>query len=95
MSYPRFLGGLIIVGVAGGLIIIQPDLGTGSVIISMAMGVLLVAGAKLRYILAFSALSVATVLAAFVGRLVNDYQLIRVRVLFDESNPDLRERAIR
>jgi rod shape determining protein RodA len=91
VSYPRFLGGLIIVGVAGGLIIIQPDLGTGSVIVSMAMGVLLVAGAKLRYILAFSALSVATVLAAFVGRLVNDYQLVRVRVLFDENNPDLEQ----
>ena len=91
VSYPRFLGGLIIVGVAGGLIIIQPDLGTGSVIVSMAMGVLLVAGAKVRYILAFSALSVATVLAAFVGRLVNDYQLIRVRVLFDENNPDLEQ----
>jgi rod shape determining protein RodA len=91
VSYPRFLGGLIIVGVAGGLIIIQPDLGTGSVIISMAMGVLLVAGAKVRYILAFSVLSVATVLAAFVGRLVNDYQLIRVRVLFDENNPDLEQ----
>ena len=44
VSYPRFLGGLIIVGVAGGLIIIQPDLGTGSVIVAMAMGVLLVAG---------------------------------------------------
>ncbi|HET9666126.1 MAG TPA: FtsW/RodA/SpoVE family cell cycle protein, partial [Desertimonas sp.] len=50
-----------------------------------------VAGAKLRYILAYSALSVATVLAAFVGRLVNDYQLIRVRVLFDENNPDLED----
>ena len=91
VSYPRFLGGLIIVGIASGLIIIQPDLGTGSVIISMAMGVLLVAGAKARYIMAFSALSVATVLAAFVGRLVNDYQLIRVRVLFDENNPDLEQ----
>jgi len=91
VSYPRFLGGLIIVGTAGGLIIIQPDLGTGSVIAAMAMGVLLVAGAKLRYILAFSFLSLMTVLAAFIGRFVNDYQLVRVRVLFDENNPDLKE----
>ena len=91
VSYPRFIGGLIIVGVAGGLIIIQPDLGTGSVIVAMAMGVLLVAGARLRYIFAYSLLSLATVLAAFVGRLVNEYQLIRVRVLFDENNPDLEQ----
>lgn len=91
VSYPRFLGGLILVGVAGGLIIIQPDLGTGSVIAAMAMGVLLVAGAKVRYILTFTFLSLATLLAAFVGNFVNDYQLERVRVLFDENNPDLEQ----
>jgi rod shape determining protein RodA len=93
VSYPRFLGGLIIVGTAGTLIIIQPDLGTGSVIASMAMGVLLVAGARVRYILAFTFLSLLTVFAAFVGRFVNDYQLVRVRVLFDEDNPDLEQAA--
>jgi rod shape determining protein RodA len=93
VSYPRFLGGLIIVGVAGVLIIVQPDLGTGSVIAAMAMGVLLVAGAKARYIAAFTFLALATVVAALIGRLVNSYQLERVRVLFDENNPDLEQSA--
>ena len=45
VSYPRFLGGLIIVGVAGVAVIAQPDIGTASVLVAMAMGVLLVAGA--------------------------------------------------
>ena len=49
------------------LVIIQPDLGSGSVLIAMTMGVLLVAGAKARYIAAISVLSIATVGAAFVG----------------------------
>jgi rod shape determining protein RodA len=93
VSYPRFLGGLIIVGVAGGAVIVQPDLGSGSVLVAMAMGALLVAGAKARYIVAYSVLAVATVLTAFVGRLVNDYQLERVRVLFDENNPELEQSA--
>lgn len=93
VSYPRFLGGLIIVGVPGVLIIVQPDLGTGSVIAAMAMGVLLVAGAKARYIAAFTFLALATVVAALIGRLVNSYQLERVRVLFDENNPDLERTA--
>jgi len=93
ISYPRFLGGLIIVGTAGGLIIIQPDLGSGSVIAAMAMGVLLVAGAKARYIAAFSFLALATLAAALVGKFVNAYQLERVRVLFDENNPDLEQAA--
>ena len=73
------------------LIIVQPDLGSASVLIAMAMGVLLVAGAKARYILTISLLSVATLGAAFIGRLVNPYQLARVRVFFDENNPDLEK----
>jgi rod shape determining protein RodA len=91
VSYPRFLGALIIVGLPSVLIIIQPDLGSGSVLIAMTMGVLLVAGAKARYILTISLLSVATIGAAFAASLVNPYQLTRVRVFFDETNPDLQD----
>ena len=53
-------GALIIVGIPAVLVIIQPDLGSGSVLIAMTMGVLLVAGAKARYIAAISVLSLAT-----------------------------------
>ncbi len=91
VSYPRFLGSLIIVGLPAVLIIIQPDLGTGSVLIAMTMGVLLVAGAKARYIATISLMSVATVAAAYFARLVNEYQLARIRVFFDEANPDLQK----
>jgi rod shape determining protein RodA len=88
VSYPRFLGGLLIVGVASVAVIVQPDIGTASVLVAMAMGVLLVAGAKARYIAAYTFLALATIAAALIGRLVNDYQLTRVRVLLDENNPD-------
>lgn len=91
VSYPRFLGGLIMVGAASALVVVQPDLGSASVLAAMAMGVLLVAGAKARYIMAYTFLSLATVGAAVVGRLVKNFQLQRVRVLFDENNPDLQE----
>jgi len=86
VSYARFLGGLMIVGAPAVLVIIQPDLGGASVIVSVAMGVLLVAGAKARYIVLITFLSIATVLAAFVGRLVNDYQAARIRALFNPSD---------
>lgn len=85
VSYARFLGGLTIVGAPAVLVIIQPDLGSASVLVSMAMGVLLVAGAKARYIALITFLSVSTVLAAFVGRLVNSYQAARIRALLDPS----------
>ena len=85
VSYARFLGGLVIVGVPATLVIVQPDLGSASVIVSIAMGVLLVAGAKARYIALITFLSAATVMAAFVGRLVNDYQAARIRALLDPT----------
>jgi rod shape determining protein RodA len=83
VTYARFLGGLMIVGAPAVLVIIQPDLGSASVLVSMAMGVLLVAGAKARYIALITFLSIATVMAAFVGRLVNSYQAARIRTLIN------------
>ena len=80
VSYPRFLGGLILVGAPAVLIIIQPDLGSASVIVTIAMGVLLVAGAKAKYIAMISFLSIMTVAATFVSGFVNDYQQERLRV---------------
>lgn len=85
VSYPRFLGGLIMVGVPVALIVVQPDLGSASVLVAMAMGVLLVAGAKPRYILLITVMSVFTVVAAVVSGIVNSYQLRRVRVFFDQD----------
>ena len=46
VSYARFLTGLLLVGLPAVLVIAQPDLGSASVIVTIAMGVLLVAGAK-------------------------------------------------
>jgi rod shape determining protein RodA len=93
VSYPRFLGGLLLVGTPTVLVMLQPDLGSASVLISMAMGVLLVAGAKPKYIALISVLSLATLMAAFVGRFVNQYQIERLRVFLDQdtSNPDLQD----
>ena len=85
VSYARFLGGLIIVGIPAVLVIVQPDLGSASVIVSIAMGVLLVAGAKIRYIFLISFLSIATVGAAFLGNLVNSYQEARIIALINPN----------
>jgi rod shape determining protein RodA len=89
VTYARFLGGLILVGAPAVLIIAQPDLGSASVIITIAMGVLLVAGAKAKYIALISFLSIMTVAGAFVGGFVNEYQKERFRVFFgQDANED-------
>jgi rod shape determining protein RodA len=93
LPYHRFIIGLMLVGAPAALIIIQPDLGTASVLITMAMGIMLVAGAKTRYMFLITAVSLATVGAAVVTRLVNDYQLLRFTAFFhqDSSDPELRD----
>jgi rod shape determining protein RodA len=88
VSYPRFLGGLILVGVPATLVILQPDLGSASVIVTIAMGVLLVAGAKPKYIGLISFLSIMTVASAFVGGFVNEYQKERFRVFFGQNTDE-------
>ena len=88
VSYPRFLGGLVMVGVPVGLIIIQPDLGSASVLVAMAMGVLLVAGAKVRYIALITVMSVLTVAAALISGIISSYQIGRIRVFFDPNTDD-------
>jgi rod shape determining protein RodA len=85
VSYARFVGGLILVGVPSVLIILQPDLGSASVVVTIAMGVLLVAGAKPKYIALISFLSVATVASAFIGGFVNTYQTERLRVFLGQE----------
>lgn len=88
VSYARFVGGLILVGVPSVLIIMQPDLGSASVVVTIAMGVLLVAGAKPKYIALISFLSVATVASAFLGGFVNSYQTERLRVFLGQENDE-------
>lgn len=88
VSYARFLGGLMLVGVPGALIILQPDLGSASVLVAMAMGVLLVAGARPRYIALVTVMAVVTVIAAVISGVVNRYQLRRIEAFFDQNSTD-------
>jgi rod shape determining protein RodA len=88
IAYHRFLGGLIIVGIPMALVVIQPDLGSASVYVALAMGVLLVAGAQLRHIFLITALSAATVAAAVLTGLVERYQLRRLTAFVNQSSTD-------
>lgn len=88
VSYAKFLGGLIIVAVPALLIIAQPDLGSASVVITIAMGVMLVAGARAKYIAMISVLSISTVAATFVSGFVNEYQKERIRVFLGQEQSE-------
>lgn len=91
ISYPRFLGGLLLVGVPALLTLVIPDMGNAIIFVVMVMGVMLVAGAKARYIALITGLALVSLGAAFVTRIVNQYQIERLRVFL---NPDTTDPAL-
>jgi rod shape determining protein RodA len=69
---------LAIAAVPVALIMLQPDLGTVLVILSIVGGMLVVAGVRVVHLLALAAVGAAAVAAAFVMGLVDDYQIDRL-----------------
>lgn len=94
LSYARFLGGLIIVGVPMGLILLQPDLGSASVLMVCAMGVLLVAGAKPRYIALITSLGVVSAAAAVISGVVRESQINRIEAFVRQNSDDPRFKEV-
>ncbi|CAB4694303.1 MAG: hypothetical protein F2934_10275 [Actinobacteria bacterium] len=88
VSYSKFVGGLMLVAAPMGLVVVEPDLGSASVYVALAMGVMLVAGARVRHILMISAMAVVTVVAAVFSGLVKGYQLSRLTGFVNQSSSD-------
>ena len=86
VRYERFIQSLFIIALPVVLVAIQPDLGSASVFVACAMGVLLVAGADIRYIILITSLAVLSVIAGVVSGLVKDYQLRRITGFLNQNS---------
>lgn len=86
VPWERFIQSLLIVGIPVFLVAIEPDLGSASVLVASAMGVLLVAGAQIRYIILITTLSVMSVGAGIVSGIVKDYQLRRITGFLNQNS---------
>jgi rod shape determining protein RodA len=64
----------VVAGVPLGLIMLQPDVGTAIVLVSIMLGMLLVGGLRFRYIVALSLVGALAVLGAFNSSVLKDYQ---------------------
>lgn len=88
ISYHQFVMSLYILGAPIALILLQPDLGSATVIIAGVAGVLFVAGAKRRYLALITALSVLTVVGTVIGGVVGGYQLARFEAWLNQNSKD-------
>jgi rod shape determining protein RodA len=68
-----------------GLVMLQPDLGSALVLVAMAFGVVAVAGAPKRLLLAVAAVGVVGVVAMFTTRVLSAYQRARLTAFLDPA----------
>jgi rod shape determining protein RodA len=70
------------------LVFLQPDLGTSIVFAAILVGVLVVAGARPRYLAVLGFTAVALIFAGFQVGLVREYQIDRLRAFLDPETVD-------
>jgi rod shape determining protein RodA len=86
----------VVLGVAGApmaLIMLQPDLGTTLVFVSVVMGMLLIGGAKVRHILALTIIGVIATAVVLNSGMLETYQQCRLTSFLEQENEDCAERG--
>ena len=91
IDWHHFVMSLYIVGAPVALILLQPDLGSATVIVAGVVGILLVAGARRRYLLMITGLSIVTMGTVMVNGFIGTYQLRR---FVSWLNQDSRDKAL-
>lgn len=76
---------LVVSGGPMALILLQPDLGTVLVLVSIVLGMLLVAGLRLRYIIALSIVGLVGVVGILNSNVLKQYQKDRLTAFLDPS----------
>ena len=86
VSYERLIQSLIVVGAPALLVLIEPDLGSASVLVACAMGVLLVAGAQTKYVALVTGLGLVSAVAGVLSGAVRTYQLRRLTAFLQQNS---------
>ncbi|MFM1791149.1 MAG: rod shape-determining protein RodA [Actinomycetota bacterium] len=86
VPYERLIQSLFIVGAPALLVLAEPDLGSASVLVACAMGVLLVAGAQVKYIVFITGMGVLSAVAGVASGVVRSYQLKRITAFLQQNS---------
>ncbi|MEY2969492.1 MAG: rod shape-determining protein RodA [Actinomycetota bacterium] len=88
LPYHRFIMTLVIVGSSVGLVLLQPDLGSATVLLACTMGLLLVAGSKVRYIVSITSLAILSATVAAWSGVVRSYQFRRFEAFLNQNSTE-------
>jgi rod shape determining protein RodA len=81
----RLLGALVLLGVPVGLVLLQPDLGTAMLLVSLTVGVVAVAGARVRHLALLGLLGVVAVVGVLRAGVLAPYQVERLTGFLHQS----------
>jgi rod shape determining protein RodA len=81
----RLLGALVLLGLPVGLVFLQPDLGTAMVLVSVTVGVVAVAGARVRHLALLGILGVMAVVGVLRAGVLAPYQVERLTGFLHQS----------
>ncbi|MGH9009556.1 MAG: rod shape-determining protein RodA [Acidimicrobiia bacterium] len=81
----RLLGALVLLGLPVGLVFLQPDLGTAMVLVSLTVGVVAVAGARIRHLALLGVLGVVAVAGVLRAGVLAPYQVERLTGFLHQS----------
>jgi rod shape determining protein RodA len=76
----------VIAAIPGALVFLQPDLGTSIVLAAILLGVLIVAGVRLRHLGVLALTATVLMFGAFQLHVVKDYQVARLTAWLDSEN---------
>ena len=86
IEWEEFVIVLLLAGLPMVLVLLQPDLGSASVLAAGTAGILLVAGVRRRHVIAIAAMSLATLGATIVSGVVRSYQLNRLTAFVRQND---------
>jgi rod shape determining protein RodA len=75
-----------IAAVPGALVFLQPDLGTSIVLAAILLGILIVAGTRVRHLGVLAVTATVLVFGAFQMGVIKEYQVARVTAFLDPQN---------
>jgi rod shape determining protein RodA len=82
-DFPDLVRSCIVAAVPMGLVFVQPDIGTSIVLVTVVVGILVVAGTRLWHLLVLALTAIVLILLAFQLNIIKDYQLDRLTGFLD------------
>jgi rod shape determining protein RodA len=82
----RLVGGLVLLGAPVALVLLQPDLGTAMVLVSLTVGIVAVAGARARHLALLGLLGVLGVAGVLRAGVLAPYQVDRLTGFLHQSH---------